>query len=114
MLPMRKTAEAAGTCSQQFRDVRARGEYDLIRAIIAQAQDDIEYGKRKVKRKSNNGHRSASIVNARQAQAWLNEKTSFTARAWSFPWCCEVLGVDPAMMRSEIDRGELERCKKRS
>ena len=113
MLPMRKAAEAVGTCSQQFRDVHARGEYELIRAIIAQAIDDIEYGKRKIKRKSNNGHRSASIVNARQAEAWINENTSPIAGAWSFPWCCEVLGVDPAMMRSEIDRGESERCKKR-
>ena len=93
-----------GTYSQQFKQVREKGEFELIAAIIDQARNDIAYSKRAITRRSRNGHASASVVNARKARAWFDEEPSPTAGEWSFPWCCEVLGVDPVKLRLEMEK----------
>jgi hypothetical protein len=103
MLPMRKgAAPGVGTCSQQFRQFREHGEFELVAAIIDQARQDIEYARKPAIKHNGNGHKSARVVYAQQAEAWMNEEATQTAGEWSFPWCCEVLGLNPMKVRTEM------------
>ena len=101
MLPMRKVAEVAGACSQQFRAHKEHGEFELVAAIIDQARQDIEFARRPHKA-FRSGVVPARLVYAQQATAWINEEVTQTAGEWSFPWCCEVLGVNPMKVRTEM------------
>ena len=103
MLPMRKAAAPeVGTCSTQFRQFMEHGEFELVAAIIDQARQDIEYARKTTLKHNGNGHKSARAVYAEQAKAWMNEEATQTAGEWSFPWCCEVLGVNPMKVRTEM------------
>ena len=102
MLPMRKVAEVAGACSQQFKAHKEHGEFELVAAIIDQARQDIEFARKPALKHNGNGHKSARAVHALQAEAWVNEYPTQTAGEWSFPWCCEVLGLNPLKVRTEI------------
>lgn len=120
----RQTAGAV-TCSAQYSLLCEHGEFELVAAIIDQARQDIEYSRRPRLKRFKNGHANARVVHAQQATAWLNERPTPTAGEWSFPWCCEVLGLDPLRVRTEIlsapakptnrgGGGPRGRCRKRS
>lgn len=103
MLPMRKAAAPeVGACSTQFSQFREHGEFELVAAIIDQARQDIEFARKPAIKHNGNGHKSARAVHALQAEAWVNEEVTQTAGDWSFPWCCEVLGLNPMKVRTEI------------
>lgn len=86
-----------GLLPAQFRTaaVHARGEHALWRAVFAQALEDLRGGPQLNREKSRK--RTQMIAEAR---AWM------TDRSWtgvgSFPWVCEVLGLDAVAVRAAL------------
>lgn len=87
-----------GLLPAQFRRqeaVHARAEHDLWRAVFAQALEDLRGGPHLNREKS---RKRAQMM--AEARAWM------TDRRWtgvgSFPWVCEVLGLDAAAVRAAL------------
>lgn len=86
-----------GLLPAQFRTAaaHARAEHALWQAVLAQALEDLRGGALLNQKKA---RQRAQIM--AEAQAWIADP------AWtgvgSFPWVCEVLGLDAASVRAAL------------
>lgn len=69
-------------------------ERDLVIAVLKRAVDDVQGDLTDVPEKDR-----TKIM--RQAQKWFQ---SGKYQAFSFPWCCDVLGLDIGAVRERIRR----------
>ena len=86
-----------GLLPAQFRAAagQARAEHALWRAVLEQALEDLRGGAHLNREKS---RKRAQMM--AEARAWI------TDRSWtgvgSFPWVCEVLGLEAAPVRAAL------------
>jgi len=86
-----------GLLPAQFRAValHARPEHTLWQAVLAQAVEDLHGGPLLNRKKARQ-----RVQTMAEARAWM------TDRSWtgvgSFPWVCEVLGLDAASVRAAL------------
>lgn len=93
-------AQATAPLSQQSKKLNQHGEFELVAAVVEQARIDLELGKKMI---PSSPERSQHRRNqADQARAWLCAAPRQPIQAWSFVWCCEVLGLCPLATRSRI------------
>ena len=86
-----------GLLPAQFRTAagHARPEHALWQAVFAQALEDLRGGAHLNREKS---RKRAQMI--AEARAWMTDR-SWTGVS-SFPWVCEVLGLDAASVRTAL------------
>ena len=86
-----------GLLPAQFRAAagHARPEHGLWQAVLEQAVEDLRGGPHLNREKS---RKRAQMI--AEARAWMTDR-SWTGVS-SFPWVCEVLGLDAASVRAAL------------
>lgn len=104
-------AQVEPALSQQYRRMNQHGEFELVAAVLERAVADIELLKRPPikahrrydgKRLPEHSQERARRTEGAQALAWVCAKPHRPSKAWSFVWCCEVLGLEPVLVRDRI------------
>ena len=104
-------APAETPLSQQFKRMNQHGEFELVAAVLERAVADIELMKRppikshkRYDGRMNPDHSQqvARRTDGAQALAWVKARPHRPSKAWSFVWCCEVLGLEPVILRDRI------------
>jgi len=86
-----------GLLPAQFRPaaVHARAEHDLWRAVLVRALEDLHGGVPLNRKKARERARMRA-----EARAWIADRRG--TGVGSFPWVCEVLGLDAVVVRAAL------------